>query len=158
MYAPNNIKHEAEKSVFFLWMAGTYAKRCALMHWSFFLLNDDTTCYIWGVNDRNTARTEFWSQSHILFLYKPKYTGPKGSRTGSRGRPKGQGLKGPAQGPKGSRGRPKGQRAQGAGLRAKGSRGRPKGQGLKGRAQGLEGPAQGPRAQGAGPSPRSSKQ
>ena len=48
--------------------AGNYAKRCALMHWSFFLLNDDTTCHIWGVNDRNTARTEFWSQCHILVL------------------------------------------------------------------------------------------
>ena len=66
------------------------------------------------------ARTEFWSQCHILLLYKPKYIGPKGSRaTGSRGWPKGQGLKGLAQGP----------RAQGAGTRAKG----------------LKGPAQGPK-------------
>ena len=101
-------------------MAGNYAKRCALMHWSFFLLNDDTTCHIWGVNDRNTARTEFWSQCHILLLYK------------------GNGLKGLAQRP----------RAQGAGPRAKGlkrlAQG-PRAQGASPRAKGLKGLAQGPK-------------
>ena len=56
------------------------------------------------------ARIEFCPQCHRLLLYKSKYIGPKGSRaTGSRGQPKGQGVKGPAQGPKGSRGQPKGQ-------------------------------------------------
>ena len=95
------------------------------------------------------ARTEFWSQSHVLLLNKchalllgkPKYIGPKGSR----GWPKGQRAQGAAQGPraKGSWGRPKGQgpRAQGAGPRAKG----------------LKGPAQGPRAQGAGPRTKDSR-
>ena len=29
-------------------------KICALMHWSFSLLNDDTKCLFWGVNNRNT--------------------------------------------------------------------------------------------------------
>ena len=41
-------------------MAGNYAKRCALMHWSFFLLNDDTRCHIWGVNNQNTATKKIY--------------------------------------------------------------------------------------------------
>ena len=35
-------------------MAGNHLKRCALMHWSFFLLDDDTKCLVWWVNYRNT--------------------------------------------------------------------------------------------------------
>ena len=70
----------------------------------------------------NIARTEFWSQCHILLLSKPKYI--ESQRAQGDG-PRAKWLKGLAQGPKGSMHRPKGQRAQG--------------------------PAQGPRAQGAGP-------
>ena len=43
-------------------MAGNYAKRCALMHWSFFLLNDDTTYHIWGVNNRNTGAKQIFPE------------------------------------------------------------------------------------------------
>ena len=50
-------------------MAGNYAKRCALMHWSFFLLNDDTTCHIWGVNNQNTATKQNIKNICLLCMY-----------------------------------------------------------------------------------------
>ena len=38
----------------FLRMAGNHLKRCALMRWSFSILNDDTKCRVWWVYNRNT--------------------------------------------------------------------------------------------------------
>ena len=35
-------------------MAGNHLKRCALMRWSFSILNDNTKCLVWWVNNRNT--------------------------------------------------------------------------------------------------------
>ena len=48
--------------------------RCALMHWSFFLLNDDTKCLFWGVNNRSTEAKRImnkqkyapWCTDHFL--------------------------------------------------------------------------------------------
>ena len=35
-------------------MAGNHLRRCALMCWSFSILNDDTKCRVWWVKSRNT--------------------------------------------------------------------------------------------------------
>ena len=50
--APKQLK---PKTMFlFLRFAGNHLKRCALMHWLFFLSNGDTKCLFRGVTDRNT--------------------------------------------------------------------------------------------------------
>ena len=42
------------KIMCFLSMAGNHLKRRALMRWSFSILNDNTKCLVWWVNNRNT--------------------------------------------------------------------------------------------------------
>ena len=53
--------------MYFSRMVGNHLKRCALMRWSFSILNDHTKCLVWWVNNRNTeaknARPEI-----MLFL------------------------------------------------------------------------------------------
>ena len=48
-------------------MAGNHLKRCALMHWSFFLLNDDTKYLVWWVNNRNTDAKKARPKNHVFF-------------------------------------------------------------------------------------------
>ena len=66
----NNRNTEAKKTtpkiVHFLRMAGNHAKRCALMRWSFSILNDDTKYLVWWVNNRNTEAEK--AMPKIMFL------------------------------------------------------------------------------------------
>ena len=48
-------------------MAGNHLKRCALMRWSFSILNDDTKCLVWWVNNRNTEAKK--ARPKIMFLF-----------------------------------------------------------------------------------------
>ena len=47
-------KGKTENHDFSLRMAGNHLKRRALMRWSFSILNDNTKCLVWWVNNRNT--------------------------------------------------------------------------------------------------------
>ena len=48
------LKYWSRKSSFCSKASRNYAKRCAVVHWSIFLLNDVTRRLFWGVNNRNT--------------------------------------------------------------------------------------------------------
>ena len=50
----NYLKHWKPKNIIFSKLAGNHLKRCALMRWSFSILNDNTKCLVWWVNNRNT--------------------------------------------------------------------------------------------------------
>ena len=49
-------------------MAGNHLKRCALMRWSFSILNDHTKCLVWSVNSRNTEAKK--ARPKIMFSFK----------------------------------------------------------------------------------------
>ena len=53
----------------FLRIAGNHLKRCALMHWSFLLLNDDTKYQSRGVNNRNTEAKKVRPKI-VFFVFK----------------------------------------------------------------------------------------
>ena len=48
-------------------MAGNHLKRCALIRWSFSILNDDTKCLVWWVNNRNTEAGKNETENHVFF-------------------------------------------------------------------------------------------
>ena len=45
---------------------GNHDKRCALMHWSCFLLNDDIRCLVWGADYRSTEAKRDIKKQRIL--------------------------------------------------------------------------------------------
>ena len=63
----NCLKYWSRKSVFFQ-KAGNHAKRCALMRWSFSILNDNTKCLVWWVNNWNTEAKK--ARPKIMFFFK----------------------------------------------------------------------------------------